>query len=154
MIFALLIGVIPSRAQSDDFYSYFKYSRLSVRKLSLEREEKIIGFKLKMKGAYVYSVPIIPHDWTLSVGNFTHSDLPWNTVAVGAAGHDSSAVREDYFNNFVVIGGYKPVTGTPEMFPRFDLELEITTEIDHVERKTLLRPKDLIYTPFKMDRGF
>src|SRR6185369_16920351 len=149
IILALLfLSLLPCPAGAD-FYGLFKYSTLSVRKLKLEPQERVVSFKLKLKGAYIYSLPVLPHDWSMEVGNFTHSDPPWDCEVTGAASHQSGAVEGDYFKDFMVIGVFKP--GYHCVAKHYELELEITAELDHTQRKLVFHAKDMVYKPFMME---
>jgi hypothetical protein len=150
----LLAMATPARSMDPEFAKHIKYSLISVRSLKLEQGERISGFKLKLQSAYIYSAPVVPVDWTLKIVNDGHGEDPWIFVATGNANHGLGSVSADFFRDFMVIGVFKP-TGKPgEVIAPFDMELEITIELDHVPRKIVLRPKDMVYKPFAADRVY
>ncbi len=149
-----LMMAAPARPMDPEFVKHIKYSRISVRKLILAQEEKIVGFKLKLQNAYIYSAPVVPVDWTLKIVNDGHGDDPWIFVATGNENHGSGSVGADFFKDFIIIGVFKSTGKAGEAQLPFDMELEIDIELDHVPRKVTLRPKDMVYKPFAPDRVY
>jgi hypothetical protein len=149
----LLVPVVSAPLKAVESGQY-KYSLLSVKKLKLHPAEKIIGFKLRMKDAYIHSVPVAPPDWTVKISNGSNPEGPWRFAVTGFANHTSGAVKEDYFKDFAVIGQFQFIPGMSDWKSGFDLELEITLDLDSAERKVVLRAKNLALAPFKADKAF
>ena len=153
-IIFLLMLVTPAQPMDPEFVKHIKYSQLSVRNFKLTQEEKIVGFKLKLQNAYIYSAPVVPIDWTLKIVNDGHGDDPWIFTATGNENHGSGFLGTDFFKDFIIIGVFKS-TGRPgEAQLPFDMMLEIDIELDHIPRKVILRPKDMGYKPFTPDRVY
>jgi len=148
IFFILFASALPARPSPDDFAKNFKYCLLSVRKLTLNPGEKITGYKLNLNDAYVYAAPIVPEDWSLDIGNNAHREEAWACTVSAKESHGTGWVPADYFRNFIVIGIFKPSADRPDFIPHFDMELEITVELDLAERKMLLRPKDMVFKPY------
>ena len=148
LFFILLLSALPARPSPEDFTKNFKYCLLSVRKLALNSGEKITGFKLNLNDAYVYSAPIVPADWSLDIGNNAHREEAWACTVEAKESHGTGWVPADYFKRFIVIGIFKPSPQRPDFIPHFDLQLEITVSLDMAARKVVLRPKDMVFTPF------
>ena len=144
----LFASALPARPSPDDFAKNFKYCLLSVRKLALNPNEKIIGYKLSLNDAYVYAAPMVPEDWSLDIGNNAHREDAWTCTVSAKESHGAGWVPAGYFKNFIVIGIFKSLPDRPDFIPRFDMQLEITVGLDVTERKVVLRAKDMVFKPY------
>ncbi|MFA6212376.1 MAG: hypothetical protein WCT03_22280 [Candidatus Obscuribacterales bacterium] len=76
---------------------------ISIKNLRLNKSEKIVSFKLALRGAWIYSIKSTPKEWGLTVANHTKeagrcdSSVFGNTI-VGAGALDAS-----YFRDFVLV---------------------------------------------------
>lgn len=76
---------------------------ISIKNLRLNKSEKIVSFKLALRGAWIYSLKSTPKEWGLTVANHTKeagrcdSSVFGNTI-VGAGALDAS-----YFRDFVSV---------------------------------------------------
>ncbi len=113
---------------------------VSIKRLELAKEERIIGYKLKITSGKISSLSKVPIGWNITIDN----DPSWNTNLSGSIIVGAAALKADYFKKFVQIEQFvqKDVA--------FDVELEVITTSDFEKEKTIkFTRKDLVLTSKK-----
>jgi hypothetical protein len=120
-IWLVLIGLLLVPHNSSGDQRRIERLNLSVPYLKIQKEERIVEFRVSVFHGFVVAIPDIPPGWSVDV------DLPyqWKTVLtavriIGAAGLTWEETA--YFNNFLMI---EKLTNQEE--PLF-IEVEIKTE--------------------------
>jgi hypothetical protein len=117
----IILIFLPTVSYSGEILS------LSVKNLSLENRERIVGFQIRLKSAYIYSLPELPIGWAFHITNFRNEDPPWNTSLDAVAGVGNASLNSEFFRDFILIEKYggKFAEGSA-----FDIELRLSTTSD------------------------
>ena len=119
MISAVLILSLPIRALSAQIWS------ISIKNIQLDRDERIVGFELKVTSGGICSLKSIPMGWNIQIDN----DASWNTNMKGEIEVGSAALNQDFFKDFAVI------KKAPQEDPPFDVEMVLITTRDFEKEK-------------------
>lgn len=113
---------------------------VSVNELKLEKDERVVEFKLFFNGAALTSLPRVPRCWSLTIHNFVNEQSGWNTTIDGAISVGTASLYADFFRNCA------QVEITNQRF--FDAKLEATATKDFQSYRKIIIPKEgITFTP-------
>lgn len=139
-IVLMLISSTPSQSESESATNF----RVSCDPGMLRPGEKIVGFTLRLKCAYVRRISNIPKKWSITVDNYTSEDPNWNTILKGAPSDSSETIGADYFQDFVSIEKLKSLPSERT----FDAQLVLfATQHSAKDRIVLVPLRSLKITP-------
>lgn len=118
---------------------------VSAKNIRIGGDERIVGFSVRLKSASVYSLPMVPMAWTVSVKNFLNVDPPWNTSLDALTGVGSASLDPSFFNAFLYIDKY---SGKYAAEIPLDVELKIVATVDfETSREIIIPMSDLLIEP-------
>lgn len=115
----LLVAAVPGLADDDQIVW------LSVPPGDFKRNERIVGFELKVAAGAIRSVPNVPAGWYISISN----DAAGVGEMRGNAQVGAAALEQSYFNSFVSIERRE----LDDL--KFWIELEVVLTIDFVNER-------------------
>ena len=106
---------------------------VSIPSLHLHKNERIVGFELRVRSGRIAQLPNVPIGWSVSVDN----DPSWDTSMKGSIAVGAAALSLDSFQHFVIVEAEKD-PDTP-----FVLRGEVIVTTDFLTTRTIkLSPKD------------
>ena len=104
---------------------------LSVPKFIINKDERIVEFKVTVQNGFVVSVPKIPIGWFMNIKLPTQSKtVVFAGSVIGVA--DLTSEEASYFNNFLIIQTAK------QQEPPLDIEVEVVTTNDLQSKKSVI----------------
>jgi predicted RecB family nuclease len=108
---------------------------VSVPTLQMQKNERIVGFEMRIRSGRIAQLPNVPIGWSFSVDN----DPSWNTDVKGSIMVGAAALSADFLRRFVVVETEKDA---PSDMP-FALEGEVVVTTDFLVQRTIrLSTKD------------
>lgn len=106
---------------------------ISIPHLQLARNERVVGFDIRLASGRIAALPNVPIGWNVSVDN----DASWNTEMEASTTIGAAALRPDFFHKFVLVEKH----ASPGV--RFQLSGEVVVTEDFAnERHIRLSMKD------------
>ena len=110
---------------------------VSATNIDLRKNERIVGYKIRLKSASVRAIDKVTLVWSITINNFLNDEPPWNSTVDAAAGVGAAAVDASYFRHFLEIEEYKGefATNIP-----LDVELTIRATTDFENTRDVVIP--------------
>jgi hypothetical protein len=138
IILVLFFLALPSHSREP---SHKLYS-ISCKTIKFEAHERIVGFKLNIKGGSVACMPKIPNYWSINIVNSANETPPWSTNVSATVGVAAASLSADFLQNFVII---RKESDYSSIAPPLDAQLEVFASRDFVKsRKFVIPLKDMI----------
>jgi hypothetical protein len=126
-----LIGCLPLPSQN---------MLVSIPSLSIQKNERIIGFEIRVRSGRIAQIPNVPIGWNVFVDN----DPSWNTVVKGSIAVGAAAMDADFLRHFIIVEAEE---GAPSDMP-FALQGKVVVTSDFSSERTIpLIMKDFLAEP-------
>jgi hypothetical protein len=129
-ISGLFFGIHPTLSAAKEVYT------VSLRNLSVEQNERVVAFKVRLTAASIHSVPEVPIGWAYQISNSLNEHPPWNTVLDASIGVGNAALHPEFFQNFLIVEKYSGKWVADLKF-NVEVELTVTVDFDNYVHKTL-----------------
>ena len=124
--FLLLGGSLHSLAQT---------MVVSIPALRTQRNERVVGFEIRVRSGKIAQLPYLPIGWSITVDN----DPSWNTTVKGSIAVGAAALDPDFLRGFVIVE--KEKDAPPERPFALDGEVFVTADFS-TQRTIRLAGKD------------
>ena len=119
---------------------------ISVDNFQNNREERVLGFEVKIKSGSIVSLPKVLAMWDIKIRNYLNDEPYWNTHIKASATVGAAAPYLDFFHDFLFIE-----KDAGEWADDLDIQVTIITTTDFESQKVrVFQMKDLVLKSIRL----
>lgn len=123
----LLVSILGVALIRPNFSNAGEIYSVSLKDFPTPLNERVVGFKVRLLAANIYSVPKVPIGWAFNITNSLNEQPPWNTIIDASIGIGNAALYQQFFEDFLTIEKY---IGKWAENLEFDIEVRLTVTVD------------------------